>query len=372
MAIQVSGVIVIDNDRNLNVGVLTATSIDVPPQVISFSPADNASDVSLSSNIVITFNAAIQVGSGNITLRDGSATGTVLETIAVSSGNVSISGAQLTINPSSNFLTGKNIYVVIPDGAFTSVALQSNIDVIDTYNFSTGAVVPTTFSPSDGATDQAVDVNFVITFNDNVAKGSGNIYIRTGSASGSTTQTIDVTSSAVSISGTQVTINPPSNLSFLTTHYIVIEEGCFTNTDGDSGSENTLIDTYNITTVRDVPPLGTYWFDEGGRLVCCASSRYYLIHASNTSTDWFGRNVAVTVAQQRTGCYGWFFPNCTQMGNPGITCMQYWHPIRSVYWTTSTAGTMAIYANFGTNYGTLGTYQKTDIFYGAAFRNISY
>ena len=71
-------------------------------------------------------------------LRDGSASGDILETIAVSSGNVSISGAQLTINPSSNFLTGKNIYVVIPDGAFTSVALQSNIDAIDTYNFSTG------------------------------------------------------------------------------------------------------------------------------------------------------------------------------------------------------------------------------------------
>ena len=69
MDIQVSGVNVIDNDRNLNVGVLTATSIDVPPQVISFSPADNASDVSLTSNIVITFNAAIQVGSGNITIK---------------------------------------------------------------------------------------------------------------------------------------------------------------------------------------------------------------------------------------------------------------------------------------------------------------
>ena len=60
------------------------------------------------------------------------------------------------------------------------------------------------------------------------------------------------------------------------------------------------------------------------------------------------------------------------MQNPGIQCMQYWHPIRSVYWTTSTAGTMAIYANFYSNGGGLGTYQKTDIFYGAAFRNISY
>ena len=33
-------------------------------------------------------------GSGNITLREGSASGTVIETIAVSSGEVTISGAQ--------------------------------------------------------------------------------------------------------------------------------------------------------------------------------------------------------------------------------------------------------------------------------------
>ena len=100
MAIKVLGTTVIDNDRNFNVGVVTATSIDVPPQVITFSPTDGSSDVSLTSNIVITFNTSVEKGSGNITLRDGSASGDVIETIAVSSGSVSISGGAVTINPS--------------------------------------------------------------------------------------------------------------------------------------------------------------------------------------------------------------------------------------------------------------------------------
>ena len=212
MAIQVSGVNVIDNERNLNVGVLTATSLDVPPQAITFSPTDGSSDVSLTSNIVITFNSDVTKGSGNITLRDGSASGSVIETIAVSSGSVSISGGQVTINP-SDFPTGKDIYVVVDEGAFTSSALGSGTELINTYNFTTGPITTSSFSPSDGATDQSVSANIVITFSENITKGSGNITIRSGSASGTALQTIDVTSGAVSVSGTQATINPPLEMS---------------------------------------------------------------------------------------------------------------------------------------------------------------
>ena len=70
MAIKVSGTTVIDNDRNFNVGVLTATSLDVPPQVITFSPTDGSSDVSSGATPQITFNTNVQKGSGNITLRE--------------------------------------------------------------------------------------------------------------------------------------------------------------------------------------------------------------------------------------------------------------------------------------------------------------
>ena len=93
MAIQVSGVNVIDNDRNLNVGILTATSLDVPPQALTFSPADAASGVLVGSNIVITFNAPVSKGTGNILLNKGSAGGATHETIDVTSGNVTISGS---------------------------------------------------------------------------------------------------------------------------------------------------------------------------------------------------------------------------------------------------------------------------------------
>ena len=112
MAIKISGTTVIDNDRNLNVGILTASSLDVPPQVLTFSPADGATSVSLDSNIVITFNSNLVKGSGNITLRDGSASGTVLETIGVNDSTVTISGGEVTINPVSDFSTGKDLSLI--------------------------------------------------------------------------------------------------------------------------------------------------------------------------------------------------------------------------------------------------------------------
>jgi hypothetical protein len=47
MAIQIGGTTVIDNSRNLNVGIATFTRLDVPPVPITFSPGIGATDVAL-------------------------------------------------------------------------------------------------------------------------------------------------------------------------------------------------------------------------------------------------------------------------------------------------------------------------------------
>ena len=342
MAIKVSGVNVIDNERNANAGVVTATSLSVNPIPITFSPTDGSSDVALNSNIVITYNASIAKGSGNITLRDGSASGSVIETIAVSSGSVSLSGAQVTINP-SDFSTGKDIYVVVDEGAF----VQSNTDLggssplLNTYNFSTGPVTVSSFSPSDSANNQSVSTNIVITFSENISKGSGNITLRASSASGTVRQTIDVTSGAVSVSGTQATINPPSDLQYEEDTYVVVDAGCFRNSDGDVASGNAIINTYNFTTEAELSLGDAY---EGGILICSSSNNHWI--AAPTSTEvarsWYSRNDAVTTANANAACGDWFVPNCSQMKNPAYECCTYfcWNPTfptvyRCIYWTNT-------------------------------------
>tara|TARA_B100000035_G_scaffold53423_1_gene41917 strand:- start:2914 stop:4032 length:1119 start_codon:yes stop_codon:yes gene_type:complete len=372
MAIKVSGTTVVDNDRNFNVGVLTATSLDVPPTVLSFSPTDGSSDNSIDTNIVITYNTDVQKGSGNITLREGSASGTVIQTIAVSSGTVSISGGQVTINPASDLPTGKDIYVVVDEGAFESTSLGSGTNELNTYNFSTGRITVSSFSPSDGATDQSVSTNIVITFSENIAKGSGNITIRSGSASGTALQTIDVTSGAVSVSGTQATINPPSDLAYETDQYIVVDAGCFTNTDGDAASSNAIINTYNFTTESET--LGSSQY--GGVIICASSSIYWVISPDSTEVgrNWHSRTHAVTTANSNAACGDWFIPSCGQLQNPGHACKQYWNFTGPYYWSdTEIDSSFARYVYFTpTSSNTASSGYKTFVSCVRAFRCVSY
>ena len=366
MAIQVSGVNVIDNDSNLNVGILTATSLDVPPSVISFSPTDGSSDVSLTSNIVITFSANVEKGSGNITLRDGSASGTVIETIAVSSGTVSISGGAVTINP-SDFSTGKDIYVVVDDGAFTSSSLGSGTELINTYNFTTGPITTSSFSPSDGATNQLITTNIVITFSENITKGSGNITLRASSASGTVRQTIDVTSGAVSVSGTQATINPPSDLEYSEDTYVVVDAGCFRNSDGDVASGNAVINTYNFTTEAELS-LGDQ--HEGGYLMCCSGGNYWIASPYTVARQWYSRNDAVTTANSYSACGDWFVPTISQHHNPGYACREHWACMSGMNSDTEYSSCCAWYYNYDS--GSCNYHWKQLGRYTVAFRCVSY
>ena len=376
MAIKVSGVTVVDNDRNLNIGILTATSLDVPPQPITFSPTDGSSDVSLSSNIVITYNADVSKGSGNIQLLSGSASGTVIETIAVSSGSVTISGGEVTINP-SDFPTGKDIYVVVDEGAFVqSVStLGGSSALLNTYNFTTGPITTSSFSPTDGATNVVIGSNIVITFSENITKGTGNITLRSGSASGTIRQTIDVTSGAVSVSGNQATINPPSNLEYEEDTYIVVDAGCFRNSDGDVASGNAIINTYNFTTETDLS-LGDAF--EGGYLICCSSNNYWIVAPSATeiSTRFHYAYTAANTAAAATGCAGWFVPTSSQLVNPGYTCRTYWDSYKlEPYWSNSNFHPQhnnAYDVDFSTGSAWNGRNSLTSIRCVRAFRCVSY
>lgn len=223
MAIQISGTTVIDNSRNVNAGVGTFSKLDVPPNPLTFSPADGAVDESVSTNIVITFDQRVFKGTGNITLREGSAGGTVAETIDVTSDNVTISGAEVTINPSSPLPSGTNIYVVVDANAFVGLTEDSGNEIIDTYNFTTLALA--------------------------------------------------------------------------------------------------LGDSY-----------------EGGYYICGAAGVRWVVApvTAEVSRNWYARGDANTRAQQVSGCTGWFVPTCAQLKNPGSSCLIYWDTYWSFnYWSST-------------------------------------
>ena len=95
------------------------------PKVIAFNPAALSTGAAIGTNITITFDQNIYFsGSGTIQIRQGSASGTIVESFAITSGTpasgLSISGTQLIINPTSSLPQGSNIYLVLPSAGIAN------------------------------------------------------------------------------------------------------------------------------------------------------------------------------------------------------------------------------------------------------------
>ena len=193
----------------------TAAADNVLPTLVSSSPADNATGVAAGANIVLTFNENVVAGSGNITLKKSSDNSTV-QAMPVGGGNVSISGNTVTINPTADLQSSEGYYLEVAASALDDASGNSygGINNSTTLNFTAADVAGPTLSsssPADNATGVAADANIVLTFDENVVAGSGNITLKK-SSDNSTVQAMPVGGANVSISGTAVTINPTANL----------------------------------------------------------------------------------------------------------------------------------------------------------------
>jgi Ca2+-binding RTX toxin-like protein/methionine-rich copper-binding protein CopC len=109
------------------------------PTVSTVSPADGATNVAASSNIILTFSEAVEKGTGTIEIRSGSATGPVVESFnAATSSRLIVSGSTLTIDPTNNLAAGTQYFVVLPSGAIRDIAGNAYAGT-STYDFTTVA-----------------------------------------------------------------------------------------------------------------------------------------------------------------------------------------------------------------------------------------
>ena len=110
--------------------------------------------------------------------------------------------------------------------AYATNGIGTTYGAVMTFTTSTVAPTVTTLTPLDNATDVLIGDNLMIEFSENIAKGTGNILIKKTSDN-STIETIDVTTAAVTIAGTNATINPSSDLELNTEYYVQMASGVF-------------------------------------------------------------------------------------------------------------------------------------------------
>ncbi|MFL2792026.1 MAG: Ig-like domain-containing protein, partial [Paracoccaceae bacterium] len=196
-----------------------------------------------------------------ITLKKSSDNSTV-ESIDVTSSLVTGTGTTtITINPTTTLDSSTTYYLNIDATAFDDSSGNSYVGISDatTLNFTSADVDAPTLSsstPSDDATGVAVDTNIVLTFDESVNVESGNITLKK-SSDNSTVESIDVTSSLVTGTGTTtITINPTTTLDSLTTYYLNIDATAFDDSSGNSYAGITNTTTLDFTSADvDAPTI---------------------------------------------------------------------------------------------------------------------
>jgi len=209
------------------------------PTLTSSVPTDGAPQAGVNSNIVLNFDESVDAETGNITIKKTSDNSTV-ETIDVTGSKVTGSGSsQITVNPSTTLDGSTEYYVLIDATAFDDSSSNSYAGISSTtaLNFTTADVAnPTLLSsvPANIATDVAVDANIVLNFSENVDAETGNITIKKKSDD-STFETIDVTGSKVSGSGSStITVNPANDFIKGVEYYVLIDATAFDDSSSNS------------------------------------------------------------------------------------------------------------------------------------------
>jgi len=226
--------------------------------------ATNDSTLTVGETATLTFT--LSEASSNFTAADISVAGGTLSAFTGSSTSYTA-----TFTPTPNSTTSATVNVA--GGSFTDAAGNGNTAASQlSMTVETLAPSLSSSSPTDGATTVTASGDIVLTFNEAVSAGSGNIVISDGAGD---TRTIAVgDTSQVTISGTTVTINPTADLVLGSSYYVQIANTAFVDTAGNAyaGISDTTTLNFTTTSVNTAPAFGNLTgsaasFTEGGSAV---------------------------------------------------------------------------------------------------------
>ena len=105
------------------------------------TPSNGATDVPVDSSLDLTFSEDVQIGSGNIVIRRSS-DNSIVDTINVTTGDVTVNGALVSITPNIVLPAQTELYVEVAAGVFIDLSGNSfaGISGSGTWSFTTGAV----------------------------------------------------------------------------------------------------------------------------------------------------------------------------------------------------------------------------------------
>jgi hypothetical protein len=281
-AVQIAATAIDDTSNNSFAGIFDETTFnfrttdDISPTFNNLEsiPTDNATEIATATNIVIDFSENIVVGTGNIVLRDvtGVSDFEVFDVTTATATSSPISGAlgilndKLYINPTNVFAINNQYALQIASTAIKDISNNSFAGITNetTFNFTTKDDINpifTSVTPTDSATGVAITTDIVISFDEEIKKGTGTIILRdvTGSANfevfdvSTATATSSPNAGALGIINNQLFINPTSSLLSSHVYAVQIASTAIDDTAGNSFAGITNQTTINFTTANPYP-----------------------------------------------------------------------------------------------------------------------
>ncbi|WP_375102433.1 Ig-like domain-containing protein [Paenibacillus sp. RS8] len=225
------------------------------PTVVGLTPANDAKDVPVNTNLVLAFSENVKVTGKTIKILNKT-DDSVIETITASDPTkVTVSGDKITVKPATDFAYGTGYYVQIEAGAVQDLAGNSYAGITDKTKWNFTTVAPdetaptvTSLAPAINATKVPLNTELTVTFSEKVKAVAGeDKYIRImspGSASYSENYyesqppeeveliAIDDTNK-VTITGNVVTIKQ-TKLDYGREYYVTIDQGALVDLAGNS------------------------------------------------------------------------------------------------------------------------------------------
>jgi len=243
---------------------LTTTEINelatINPGVSTLLPIDDATGVGVNDDLVITFDKNMQaVGGNNIYIKKIS-DDSVVETIAADDAKITITGAIVTINPTTTLDEKTEYYVNIDSGAFedSSNNEYSGMSGNESWNFTTEDTTnPTvqTYLPADEATDVATNSNFSIEFDEIVNVETGEITIY--DSGDIEIEAFDVTTDVTGDGTTTINLDPTTDLFEETSYYVQIAATAIDDAAGNSFAGILDTTSWSFTTADETAPSPT-------------------------------------------------------------------------------------------------------------------
>jgi len=272
----------------------------VPPAIAATVPAAAATGIALDAAVKLTFSEKVELGSGNITVKEGANTEL---TIPINSTNVTLNaaGTEATINH-ADFIKYNTAYTVtIPKEGFKDDLSANNMAADYSWSFTTvGNPQPTvdTYFPADDADMVVPNTSITLTFDEAIAKNytpgnntlKGVYLVKKGDGTATLTgadyqfnknggtdslvKSLYIDNSAVGISGKTVTIDFGVTLAANTEYFILIAPEAFKDlSTGTTSGANpipglsagiTAYGAWNFTTADTKPANITFSYTKRG------------------------------------------------------------------------------------------------------------